>query len=117
MHRHKLSLVFTLAIAAAQAKCYKPKTGTYGNTDDVAEAAINDFCNQGLAGYFTEGQTKYRCSWLQPNVKADIWVAWMGPGDLTLSSEHCTMRLKNEIYGCSVGGESVVADWYFRQVL
>jgi hypothetical protein len=114
MRLHQLSLIFTLGAAVAQAKCYVPKTGTYGNTDDEADAAVNDFCDHDLAGYFTEGQTKYRCSWLQPNVRADIWVGWTGAGGLTLSSDDCKMRLKNEIYGCSVGGESVVADWYFR---
>lgn len=114
MHLHKLSLLFTLGVAVAQAKCYVPETGTYGNTDEKADAAVNEFCDNSLAGYFTEGQTKYRCSWLQQNVKADIWVGWRGSGELTLSSEDCKMRLKNEVYGCSVGGESVVADWYFR---
>jgi hypothetical protein len=107
MRLHQLSLIFTLVAAVAQAKCYVPKTGTYGNTDDEADAAVNDFCDP-------EGQTKYCCSWLQPNVRADIWVGWTGAGGLTLSSDDCKMRLKNEIYGCSVGGESVVADWYFR---
>jgi hypothetical protein len=106
--------ILTLGFTIAQAKCYMPKTGTYGNTDKKAEAAVNDFCDHGLAGYFMNGQTKYRCSWLQQKVKADIWVAWMGPGDLTLDSEDCKRRLKDEIYGCSVGGESTVADWYFR---
>jgi hypothetical protein len=72
MRLHQLSLIFTLGAAIAQAKCYVPKTGTYGNTDDEADAAVNDFCDHDLAGYFTEGQTKYRCSWLQTNVKADI---------------------------------------------
>jgi hypothetical protein len=114
MRLYKRCLIITLGVTIAQAGCYIPKTGTYGNTDDQADAAVNDFCDHGLAGYFTERQTKYRCSWLQQNVKADIWVAWMGSGDLTLNSEDCKMRLKDEVYGCSVGGESTVADWYFR---
>jgi hypothetical protein len=114
MRLYKRCLIITLCVTIAHAGCYIPKTGTYGNTDKKADAAVNDFCNHGLAGYFTEGQTKYRCSWLQQNVKADIWVAWKGSGDLTLDSEDCKRRLKDEVYGCSVGGETTVADWYFR---
>jgi hypothetical protein len=114
MHLHKSFLITTVGATTALARCYVPKTGTYGNTDEKADEAVNDFCESGLAGYFTEGQTKYRCSWLQQNVKADIWVTWMGSGDLTLDTEDCKLRLRNEIYGCSVGGESTVSDWYFR---
>jgi hypothetical protein len=77
---------------------------------------IDNFCDNHLAGYFAEGQTKYRCSKLgvQQNIKAEFWVTWKGSGGLTLDSEDCKTRFKNEIDGCSAGGESVVADWYFR---
>jgi hypothetical protein len=114
MHLHKSFLIIIVGATTALATCYVPKIGTYGNTDEKADEAVNDFCESGLAGYFTQGQTKYRCSWLQQNVKADIWVIWMGSGDLTLNTEDCKLRLRNEIYGCSVGGWSVVSDWYFR---
>jgi hypothetical protein len=114
MHIHKLFLIIAAGATTVLAECYVPKWGTYGNTDEKADEAVNNFCESGLAGYFTNGQTKYRCAWLQENVKADIEVKWMGSGDLTLNTEDCKLRLRNEFYGCSVGGHSVVADWYFR---
>lgn len=74
---------------------------------------IDEFCNNDLAGYFTEGQTKYRCLQLSKN-KVELWVGWKGRGGLSLNSKDCQIRLKNEINGCTLGGESVIADWYFR---
>ncbi|KAF2196212.1 hypothetical protein GQ43DRAFT_383816, partial [Delitschia confertaspora ATCC 74209] len=46
--------------------------------------------------------------------KYEYWVQWKGNGGLTLNDADCKLRLKNEVNGCGYGGESTVADWYFR---
>ncbi|KAI0615963.1 hypothetical protein TUN199_12065, partial [Pyrenophora tritici-repentis] len=97
-----------------QAKCYDSTTEIYGQIMQGADAVVGNFCDHGLAGYFVEGQTKYRCSQLHENLKFEFWVAWKGSGGLTLDGRDCKRRLRDEIYGCSAGGESVAADWYFR---
>jgi hypothetical protein len=96
-----------------QAKCDTLTTGGYGLSMANADVNVDKLCDDGLAGYFTEGQTKYGCSQLSRN-KIEFWTGWKGQGALSLDSEDCKMRLKNEINGCSLGGESVVADWFFR---
>lgn len=97
----------------AQAACYGLTTDMYGQSTDGVDKEIDNLCAHDLAGYFTEGQTKYHCVQLPKN-KVEIWVGWNGSGGLTLNSEDCTTRLKNELNGCVVGGESAVADWHFR---
>ncbi|KAI0568824.1 hypothetical protein Alg130_11923, partial [Pyrenophora tritici-repentis] len=97
-----------------EAGCYTLTTGDYGLTVDGADALVDNFCNIDLAGYFNKGQTKYRCSQLNKNLKVEFWVVWMGHGGLTLNKEDCKMRLHEEINHCRLGGESVVADWFFR---
>jgi hypothetical protein len=114
MHLRKLFVTMTLGVATVHAKCYGLTTGIYGQSVQEAADNVDDFCDHHLAGYFTEGQTKYRCLDLQGSAKAEFWVTWMGSGDLALNSEDCKLRLGNEIIGCTAGGESVVADWYFR---
>ncbi|OAL42853.1 hypothetical protein IQ07DRAFT_593575 [Pyrenochaeta sp. DS3sAY3a] len=83
------------AVSMVQAGCYVASTGLYGQSMKGADAAADHFCDDDLAGYFTEGQTKYR-------------------GGLSLNIDDCKKRLKDEINECSFGGESTVADWYFR---
>jgi hypothetical protein len=97
-----------------QARCYSVTGEMYGQTVDGADGLVADFCDHSLAGYFVEGQAKYRCHELRQDLKAEFWVTWKGRGGMTLNSEDCKMRLRNEILGCSHGGESVVADWSFR---
>lgn len=112
MYLHGLAIVTSL-ITIVQATCYTPKTGEYGQSMSGADAKVDESCKFDLADYFTEGQTKYRCHQL-PHNKVEFWVGWRGRGGWTLDSEDCKQRLKNEIYGCPFGGESVIADWYFR---
>jgi hypothetical protein len=114
MHLRKLFTITTMGVTMVHAKCYDLTTGIYGQTVQEAAEKVDDFCDHYLAGFFTEGQTKYQCLDLQQNVKAEFWITWKGSGDLTLNSQDCKLRLKNEINGCKAGGESVVADWYFR---
>jgi hypothetical protein len=113
MHLYKPLIFMTLGVATTQARCYGVTPAIGGLTVQGADAVVDEFCGHDLAGYFTEGQTKYRCKQLQ-SYKAEFWVTWMGSGDLTLNSEDCKTRLRDEIHGCDVGGESVVADWYVR---
>ena len=47
-------------------------------------------------------------------LEVDFYVQWLGRGSLTLDNEDCKNRLKDEMNGCVSGGESMVADWYFR---
>ncbi|KAB2099978.1 hypothetical protein AA0119_g12882 [Alternaria tenuissima] len=108
---------FTLAVLGVtmvQAKCYTMSGDMYGQSVDGANEVVAEFCDHSLAGYFVEGQAKYRCFQLNQELKAEFWVIWKGRGGITLNSKDCKMRLKNEIVGCTLGGESVVADWYFR---
>jgi hypothetical protein len=114
MHLRKPFAIMTMGVTMVHAKCYGLTPGIYGQTFQGAAEKVEDFCDHYLAGFFTEGQTKYQCLDLQQNVKAEFWVTWMGSGDLPLNSQDCKIRLKNEINKCTAGGESVVADWYFR---
>jgi hypothetical protein len=114
MYILKPYVVITLGITMARAECYGTAPGISGLTIEGSNAAVGGFCDQYLAGYFTDGQTKYRCLQLQENVKAEFWVAWMGSGGHTLNPEDCKKRLGNEINGCMDGGHSEIADWYFR---
>lgn len=101
------------AVVMVQARRYTLTTGSYGQSMAGADAMVDKLCDENLAGYFTDRQTKYSCSQLSRN-KIEFWTGWRGHGALSLNKEDCNMRLKNEINGCSLGGESVVADWYFR---
>ncbi|KAF2844451.1 hypothetical protein T440DRAFT_473367 [Plenodomus tracheiphilus IPT5] len=112
MRLHSLT-VLASTMAAVQAKCYSTSTGIYGQSMEGADAAVEQLCDQDLAGYYTEGETKYRCIQLPKN-KVEFWVGWDGPGGLTLKVDDCKMRLRNEITGCTLGGESLVDDWSFR---
>ena len=47
-------------------------------------------------------------------LEVDFHVQWLGRGSLTLDNEDCKNRLKDEINRCVSGGESIVADCYFR---
>ena len=111
---HSFLTLLALGATVVQAKCYGMRSDMYGQSVDGADAVVAEFCDHSLAGYFAEGQVKYRCHELHQNLKAEFWVTWKGHGSMTLNSEDCKMRLKNEISGCSLGGESVVAAWSFR---
>jgi hypothetical protein len=106
-------IVMAPVITIVRAGCYGMTADMYGQSMSGAEAVVNEFCTQELDGYFTEGQTKYHCLQLRRN-KVEFWVGWRGRGGLTLDSADCKKRLMDEIKGCTLGGESVVADWYFR---
>lgn len=101
------------ATLTVQARCYTLTTGDYGKSMVGADAMVDKLCEDNLAGYFTESQTKYGCVQGSKN-KIGFWTGWGGRGALSLNNEDCKMRLKNEINACTLGGESVVADWYFR---
>jgi hypothetical protein len=113
MYILKLYAVITLGITMARAECYSTAPGVSGLTIEGSNAAVGDFCDHYLAGYFTKDQTKYRCLQLQENVKAEFWVTRIGSG-LTLNPEDCKKRLGNEINECMDGGYNTIADWYFR---
>jgi hypothetical protein len=106
-------MIIAPIITVTQAGCYTSTTGMYGQSMSGADAVVAESCTHDLAGYFDEGQTKYRCLQL-PTSKVEFWVSWKGAGGLTLDSEDCKKRLMNEIHGCALGGESLVANWYFR---
>jgi hypothetical protein len=114
MFLYKPLLIVAFGVTVTYAKCYGLTTGDYGQTEHATNEMVDEFCDHELAGYFTEGETKYGCSNLQRDVKGEFWVKWMGSGDLTLDTEDCKLRLKNEVNGCKAGGASEVADWYFR---
>jgi hypothetical protein len=111
----RLDHLFVIApvIATVQARCYGMTVDMYGQMMIGADAVVDESCTHDLAGYFTEGQTKYHCLQLTSN-KVELWVGWKGRGGLTLDTADCKKRLMDEIKGCTLGGESVVADWYFR---
>lgn len=112
MHLYSF-IILAPTVTMVRAACYSTTTGMYGQSMEGASAAVDQFCNNGLASYYTKGEIKYRCIQL-PRNKVEFWIGWAGKGGLTLKNEDCKMRLKNEINGCTLGGESVVADWYFR---
>jgi hypothetical protein len=108
------SLVLVAAvIASVEARCYPGTVGDYGLSTDGAAEAVDGFCDRDLAGYFTQGQTKYKCLQLSKN-KVELWVGWRGRGSWSLNSHDCKTRLREEINGCALGGESMIADWFFR---
>ncbi|KAH7394628.1 hypothetical protein BKA66DRAFT_389669, partial [Pyrenochaeta sp. MPI-SDFR-AT-0127] len=79
-------VVIAPVVTIVQAACYKMTTGMYGQNMDGADAVVDKLCDDDLAGYFTEGQTKYRCFQLPKN-KVELWVGWKGRGGLTLNSK------------------------------
>lgn len=114
MKLHTLLAILAPVLGTAQAGCYSGGE-SWGNEKGGATAAASAICYGGIiGGYFNEGQTKYYCSPLAGNKKAEFWVRWGGRGGLTLNNDDCVLRLTNEIGGCEHGGESTVADWYFR---
>jgi hypothetical protein len=111
----RLQYLVTIAsvVTGIQARCYGTTTGMYGQSMTGAAAAVDEYCTDSLAGYFTENQIKYGCLQLSQS-KVEFWVGWSGHGSWTLSSDDCKQRLKSEINGCRLGGDNVVADWFFR---
>ncbi|KAK7187150.1 secreted protein [Paraphaeosphaeria sporulosa] len=98
-----------------KAVCYSADAPWWGSFQDAANAAVDQHCNSGgVSGYFAQGQTKYFCIQHSALQKSEFWVQWKGKGGLTLDDNDCKLRLKNEINGCKWGGESTIADWYFR---
>jgi hypothetical protein len=81
-----------------------------------ARGAARDLCNYGvLAGWFNSpGYTKTACANLGNGIRVDFAVGWRGSGGYTLNSGDCEYRLTNEINGCGNGGESTIADWFFK---
>ena len=114
----KLQILFAVLmpiLVTVQAGCYGGLTGIGWPDRYGAHAFVDQICNSGgVSGYFNQGQTKYRCHQPGSAVKQEFWVGWRGRGGLTLNDVDCKLRLKNEIEGCGFGGESTVADWYFR---
>jgi hypothetical protein len=106
-------VVTSSAAAVTQATCYVGTVADYGLIMDGADAVVEKLCSNDLASYFDEGQTKYHCL-QQSYYKIEFWVRWTGYGGLSLKSDDCKKRLRDEIDGCTNGGESTVADWYFR---
>ncbi|KAF2843974.1 hypothetical protein T440DRAFT_363495, partial [Plenodomus tracheiphilus IPT5] len=85
MYLHSI-LILVSTLTMVQASCYVGTTGAYGQSMDGADAAVDRFCENDLVGYFTEGETKYRCIQLPKN-KIEFWVGWTGQGGLTLKGE------------------------------
>ncbi|KAF2021245.1 hypothetical protein BU24DRAFT_416902 [Aaosphaeria arxii CBS 175.79] len=101
-------------IATVQAGCYSGGD-SWGGDQGVANSVVDQICNGGgVSGSFQGGQTKYACRQLSGSKKGEFWVRWTGAGTLSLNDGDCRLRLKNEINGCSNGGESTVAGWFFR---
>ncbi|KAL2075425.1 hypothetical protein VTL71DRAFT_368 [Oculimacula yallundae] len=98
------------------AGCYTSGEGfdTDNNRGHARRAAIDLCQGQVLSGYFNQGQSKTRCADMDNNKKVDFQVVWLGKGGLTLKPSDCEWRLHNEINGCNLGGESIIADWFFR---
>jgi hypothetical protein len=59
MHLRKPFTIMTMGVTMVHAKCYDLTTGIYGQTVQGAAEQVDDFCDHYLAGFFTEGQTKY----------------------------------------------------------
>ncbi|KAF2848320.1 hypothetical protein T440DRAFT_366507, partial [Plenodomus tracheiphilus IPT5] len=85
MYLHSI-LILVSTLFMVQASCYVGTTGDYGQSMDGADAAVDRFCENDLAGYFTKGETKYHCIQLPKN-KIEFWVSWTCKGGLTLKGE------------------------------
>ena len=75
---------------------------------------VNEICDNGIAGSFKEGETKYKCKQLRDQTVGQFWVKWTGKGNLWLNPADCKIRLAQEVTGCENGGASTTSDWYFR---
>jgi hypothetical protein len=114
MHLHTIIAVLAPGIITVQAGCYSGGPTWYPDQGTANEFVYSICKSRGISGFFNQGQTKYRCRQMGSDKKFEFWVQWKGPGGLTLHNQDCNMRLKNEINGCGNGGESTIADWYFR---
>lgn len=114
MQLHLLFAIMAPAMVTVQATCFRSGP-EWSPTKQIAIDFVNSICNSnGVSGYFPEGMTKYRCKQLRDNVKGEFWVNWKGRGNLSLNDNDCKGGLINEINGCSKGGESTIAQWYYR---
>lgn len=114
MQLHTFIAFLLPILGTVQAGCYSGGA-SWDNEKGRATATVSAVCyGHIIGGFFNEGQTKYYCVQLTDNKKGEFWVGWKGRGGLTLNDDDCVLRLTNEIGGCSHGGESTIADWYFR---
>lgn len=114
-----IPLVVLASATSAMAGCYtsgKPYLNDCNK--DSFKGAVDDLCDKAvLSGWFNAPRTrKTACANARCNgIKVNLEVEWRGPsGGATLAVSDCKWRLKNEIDGCDKGGESVVADWFFK---
>ncbi|KAF2793237.1 hypothetical protein K505DRAFT_244834 [Melanomma pulvis-pyrius CBS 109.77] len=114
MQLHTLLAIIAPAIATVQAGCFGSGP-TWDPTKNTAVSVVDQICNSnGVSGFFTSGQTKSRCVNIRDHVRAQFEAQWTGGGSLSLNDGDCKLRLKNEINGCSHGGETITAQWRFK---
>jgi hypothetical protein len=79
----RLDHLFVIApvIATVQARCYGMTVDMYGQMMIGADAVVDESCTHDLAGYFTEGQTKYHCLQLTSNKVTSLTVLRKTPRD------------------------------------
>ncbi|KAF1944969.1 hypothetical protein EJ02DRAFT_452059 [Clathrospora elynae] len=115
-----IALTVAHSIARVQAGCYSQFGDIqWGPNKELAKAWVDSICTSAsLSGTFAAGEFKSQC------FVADFWsvavfvVGWNGSSSdsATLADDECRFRLKNEIGGCSAGGQSWVNGWFFRYV-
>jgi hypothetical protein len=111
-------LVILTSVTGTIAGCYS-SSGTFIQDCDknAFRGAVRDLCRGPLSGFFDSLNTNRTICANSPcnNTIAHFTVGWEGKrGGYTLAASDCELRLNNEINGCNHGGESIVADWFFR---
>jgi hypothetical protein len=111
-------LIILASVTGTIAGCYS-SSGTFIQDCDknAFRGAVRDLCRGPLSGYFDSPGTNRTICANSPcnNTIAHFTVGWEGRGGgHTLAAGDCELRLNNEINGCNHGGESIVADWFFR---
>lgn len=117
-----LSFLSPMALSApalVPRRCYMsgikwdPITSRFGR--DTASAAVDELCVPSkLSGVYHGDQKKTACIELTPGRTAEFSIEYLGPDrsqieayKKTITDVDCRVRLRDEIYGCKRGGETM----------
>ena len=109
--------VLSFGIQSVTATCYG-SGDTWPNTEE-ARSFVHDACynqNGMFTGGYAPSQTKSMCPRSGPRSLGLVFEVQNlnSQTGFDLGDDDCYTRLTNEIFGCSMGGESRIAGWRFR---
>ncbi|KAI1334271.1 hypothetical protein F5Y15DRAFT_421014 [Xylariaceae sp. FL0016] len=108
------TLIAFFGVNSVYAGCYSG--GDAWQDAGAARSQAQSACETGaFSGHFAAGESKSACFQLTGTQRVDFVVQNLNTGSgYDLAHADCTLRLQNEINGCSFGGESDVSGWHFK---